>query len=35
LSSHIGFLLIEDQESVSKEPEKVKTLLPMKRKRER
>jgi hypothetical protein len=35
LSSHLGFRLIEDQESVSKEPEKVKTLLPMKRKRER
>ncbi|GJM99317.1 hypothetical protein PR202_ga16407 [Eleusine coracana subsp. coracana] len=35
LSSHAGFQLIEDEESVNKQSEKVKTLLPMKRKRER
>lgn len=36
LSSHLGFRRIEDSESVNNSPDKVKkTLLPMKRKRER
>lgn len=36
LSSHLGFRHIEDSESVNNSPDKVKkTLLPMKRKRER
>ncbi|KAK3129650.1 hypothetical protein QOZ80_6BG0482850 [Eleusine coracana subsp. coracana] len=35
LSTHTGFHLIEDEESVNKQSEQVKTLLPMKRKRER
>ncbi|PWZ13972.1 hypothetical protein Zm00014a_011170 [Zea mays] len=35
LSSHPGFQLVEDEESVNMRSEKPKTLLPMKRKRER
>uniref|UniRef100_A0A0A9EUA0 LRAT domain-containing protein n=1 Tax=Arundo donax TaxID=35708 RepID=A0A0A9EUA0_ARUDO len=35
LSSHLGFRRIEDEGSVKKQTEKVKNLLPMKRKRER